>query len=215
MSREIRASAVLLDMDGTLVDSTAVVERLWSDWAVAHELRPSDVLQVVHGRQGHESMALLLPERPHDENIAENQLLLAQEVRQTGGVVAIAGAAQLLESLAGFPHALVTSATLELATVRMQTAGLAVPEVAVTAENVSASKPDPEGFLAAAALLEVPATECVVFEDSATGIAAARAAGMHVIGVGRSARAHGADWTVDDLSRIRVTAHESSVTITA
>ena len=202
---------MLLDMDGTLVDSTAVVERLWSAWAVAHDLPTHDVLNVIHGRQGHESMALLLPHRSSDENLADNRRLLAQEVRQTEGVVAIAGAAALLASLDGFPHALVTSATLELATVRMHAAGLSVPEVAVTAESVAASKPAPEGFLTAAGLLQAPVDECVVFEDSATGIGAARAAGMRVIGVGRSAHAHGADWTVDDLSHIRVTRDGSSV----
>lgn len=192
-------------MDGTLVDSTEVVERLWCAWAEGHDLDPAEVLKVVHGRQGQESMALLLPERPGHENVAENQLMLAREVEQTDGVVEIKGAADFLASLTDFPHALVTSATMELATARMRAAGLVMPAIAVTAEDVSASKPDPEGFLAAAALLGVPADECIAFEDSATGIAAARSAGMQVIGIGRSARAHGADWSVDDFTRIRTT----------
>jgi sugar-phosphatase len=60
VSIELHARAVLVDMDGTLVDSTAVIERVWSEWAGRHALDPAEVLKVVHGRQSHESMAILL-----------------------------------------------------------------------------------------------------------------------------------------------------------
>jgi sugar-phosphatase len=66
----------------------------------------------------------------------------------------------------------------------MGAAGLALPEVLVTAECVSASKPDPEGFLKGAAELGFDPERCVVFEDSQAGIAAGLAAGMRVVGVG-------------------------------
>jgi sugar-phosphatase len=207
----IRASAVLLDMDGTLVDSSAVVERVWTDWALANDLEPAGVLEVVHGRQGHESMAILLPNRAPEQNLADNRALLERETAELDGIVEITGAASLLRSLAGAPHALVTSATRPLATARMHASGLAIPRVAVTAENVSASKPDPEGFLVAAAALDVPAAECVVFEDSGAGIAAARAAGMRVVGVGTMAERHGPDWLVPDLSDVRVGIHEDGI----
>ncbi|MFJ9391802.1 HAD-IA family hydrolase [Nocardioides sp. NPDC101246] len=214
MSIRIRARAVLLDMDGTLVDSTAVVERIWSEWATDHDLASAEVLKVVHGRQGHESMALLLPDRPHRQNLAENQIMLERETAEVEGIVAIAGARALLESIARLPHALVTSAPRQLAWARMTTAGLTMPAVAVTAEDVSASKPDPEGFTAAAATLGVPARTCVAFEDSAAGITAARRAGMRVVGVGRTAAGHRADWTVPDLSGIQISADSLELTIT-
>ncbi|MCD5345654.1 HAD-IA family hydrolase [Agromyces sp. H3Y2-19a] len=214
MTTVIRASAVLLDMDGTLVDSTAVVERVWTDWAVEHGLDPADVLPVIHGRQAHASMAILLPARAVDENLADNRAMLERETTETEGVVAVAGAAGLLRALAGVPHALVTSATLALATARMAAAALPMPAIAVTAENVTESKPDPEGFLAAAAALGVAPHDCVVFEDSGAGITAAHRAGMRVVGVGQLAERHGADHLVADLSTVRVTVDGPTFTIT-
>jgi sugar-phosphatase len=96
----------------------------------------------------------------------------------------------------------------------MESAGLSVPALAVTAEEVSASKPDPAGFLAAAAALGIPADRCVAFEDSALGIAAARRAGMTVVGVGAAAREHMPDWTVPDLSRVRISGDAQGWNIT-
>ncbi|MET0297332.1 MAG: HAD-IA family hydrolase [Microbacterium sp.] len=214
MSVTIEASAVLLDMDGTLVDSSAVVERVWSDWAREHDLDPAEVIRVVHGRQGHESMAILLPERSPEQNQADNRDVLRRETDETDGVVEIAGAGEFLRALRGSRFALVTSATAELANARMGAAGLGVPQVAITAEDVSASKPDPEGFLAAAVALGVDPLACVAFEDSAAGVASARRAGMRVVGIGAAAVAHGADWTIADLSGVRVSVGEDRITLT-
>ncbi len=201
------ASAVLLDMDGTLVDSHAVVERLWTQWSLDHGVDPARTLSIIHGRQGQDSMALLLPDRPHEVNLAENAALLALETAQTDGVVAIPGAAALLAALAAadLPYALVTSATTELATARMRAAGLPLPPVVIAAADVSRSKPDPEGFLAGAAALGVDAARCIVVEDSANGIAAGLAAGMRVIGIGPHAAEAAPTWTVADARGIHVT----------
>lgn len=204
MTTTLHARAVLLDMDGTLVDSTAVVERLWLEWAQPHGLDPSVVLQTVHGRQGHQSMAIMLPERDHAINLVENQEMLARESGDVDGVVEIAGAAAFLAALSGLPHAIVTSANVPLMTARMQAAGLTVPALAITAESVTDSKPHPEGFLAAAAQLGVDPADCVVFEDSEAGVQAGLAAGMRVIGVGSHAAAHGAHHTVADLTQVAV-----------
>ncbi|MEZ7006116.1 HAD-IA family hydrolase [Streptomyces sp. AD55] len=204
----LTARALLLDMDGTLVNSDAAVERVWRRWAGRHGLDGEEVMKVVHGRQGYASMALLLPDRPMEQNHADNARMLAAETADTDGVVAIPGAEAFLASLAGLPHALVTSADAALAGARMAAAGLALPDVRVTAESVGASKPDPEGFLKGAAELGVAPADCVAFEDSAAGIAAARAAGMRVVGVGPRAGVHRPDVTVPDLTRVRVTPAE-------
>lgn len=198
--------AVLLDMDGTLVDSDAVVERVWRQWATRNRLEPDEVLTVVHGRQGHESMALLLPDRDTAVNLAENRAMLAAETADTEGVVSVPGAAALLDALdaLGVPHALVTSADEALAATRMDAAGLRMPTTRVTAEWVLHSKPDPEGFLLGAELLGVAPADCIVFEDSAAGIAAARAAGTTVIGVGDRAAASSPDHVVGDLRGIHI-----------
>ncbi|MFJ7147934.1 HAD-IA family hydrolase [Streptomyces sp. NPDC100445] len=200
----LTARALLLDMDGTLVDSHAVVERIWRRWAERHGLDGDEVMSVVHGRQGHASMAVLLPDRPHRQNLADNARMLAEETADTDGVTEVPGAGAFLAALRGLPHALVTSADLALATARMDAAGLPLPAVRVTAESVDASKPDPEGFLKGAAALGVDPADCVVFEDSGAGIAAGRSAGMRVVGVGAGAAAHGPDVVVRDLTQVAV-----------
>lgn len=208
------ARAALLDMDGTLVDSHAVVNRVWSDWADAHGLDRETVLSVIPGRQGHASMAILLPERPHEVNLAENERLQAREIADVDGIVEIRGAAAFLGALTGLPHALVTSADLALAGARMTASGLRMPPVAVTAEDVVHSKPNPEGFLTAAAALGVAPEDCVVFEDSAAGVAAGLAAGMRVVGVGAASAAAGPTWVVPDLTGVRVEASPGGMTFT-
>jgi sugar-phosphatase len=204
----LTARALLLDMDGTLVNSDAVVERIWRRWADRHGLDGDEVMKVVHGRQGHASMAVLLPDRPMEQNLADNARMLAEETADMDGVVAIPGAHEFLASLRGLPHALVTSADVPLSTARMAAAGLGLPGVRVTAESVGASKPDPEGFLKGAAELGVTPADCVVFEDSGAGIAAGKAAGMRVVGVGPRAGAHGPDIVVRDLTQVRVEARQ-------
>lgn len=209
----ITARAALLDMDGTLVDSTSVVERLWLEWATPHGLDRDTVLRTVHGRQGWQSMAILLPDRDAAANQKENAQMLARESRDVDGVIAILGAAELLRSLKGLPHAVVTSADVALMTARMGAAALTIPELRITAESVSRSKPDPEGFLLAASALGFDPAGCVVFEDSEAGIQAGLAAGMRVIGVGRIAAAHQPTYHVDDLTHVSITPNDDGFEI--
>lgn len=202
----LTARALLLDMDGTLVNSDAVVERCWRRWALRQGLDPEAALKVVHGRQGYATMAVLLPDRPMEQNHADNRVMLAEETADTDGVVPIGGADTFMDAIAALPHALVTSADRALAQARMTAAGLRMPELRVTAESVGASKPDPEGFLKGAAGLGFDPADCIVFEDSEAGIAAGRAAGMRVVGVGPRAAALSPDAHVEDLTRIQVEA---------
>lgn len=211
--QKLTAQALLLDMDGTLVDSDAAVYRVWEDWANRNGFDPATVFHLAHGRQGQETMAELLPNRPHEVNLAENEALLAAEHADVEGVIEIAGASEFLAALRDLPHALVTSADRLLMERRMGAAGLDAPTVRVTAEDVSASKPDPEGFLRAAKLLGVDPAACIVFEDSKAGIAAGRAAGMRVVGVGPRAAEHDPTIAVNDLTRVVVTKDPEGVAI--
>ncbi|MFE7315586.1 HAD-IA family hydrolase [Streptomyces sp. NPDC057555] len=200
------ARALLLDMDSTIVNSEAVVERCWRRWAVEQGLPAKDVLKVVHGRQGWATMAALLPDRPMEQNLADNRRMLEQETADVEGVVPVPGAPAFMAALAHLPHALVTSADIALAEARMGAARLPMPDVRITAESVSASKPDPEGFLKGAAELGFAPEDCLVFEDSEAGIEAGRAAGMGVVGVGDRAAQFGPTAHVRDLTQIRVEA---------
>jgi sugar-phosphatase len=194
----LTARAVLLDMDGTLVNSDAAIERTWRHWAARYGLDGAYVYGISHGRPGHETIAELLPGRPREQNLAEARELEAVEAADTDGVIPVPGASVFLAALAGMPHALVTSATEAMARARMSLVRLPLPPVIVTADQVSAGKPAPEGFLKAAAELGVDPADCVAFEDSAAGLAAARAAGTRVIGVGQRALAHQPELHVRD-----------------
>ena len=183
---EIEAAGFLFDMDGTLVDSTAVVEHVWTGFCRRHGLDPVELLAFAHGRQAVDTIARFLPQLTVDERAALAADLVAEELTRTDGIVEIPGAAAFLAQLAedGARIAVVTSAPRDLAATRMRAAGVPVPHVLVAAEDVERGKPDPQGYLLAAERLGVPIAECVVFEDAEAGLTAAVASGARVVVVG-------------------------------
>ncbi|MFB9746748.1 HAD-IA family hydrolase [Leifsonia shinshuensis] len=197
---EISASGFLFDMDGTLVDSHAVVEAVWSEFGRRHDLDPAEILAYAHGRQAADTVAHLLPDLPAERRAELVAGLVAEEVTRTDGIVEVPGAAALLAALAdaAVPVAIVTSAPRELAVARLRAAGVPVPGVLVAAEDVSRGKPDPQGYLLAAERLGVPIRSCVVFEDAEAGLAAAVASGARVVVEGGVSSA-----TTEGLERLR------------
>lgn len=179
----LTVDAVLFDMDGTLIDSSVVVERTWRAFASRHGLDPDKILATAHGRRTEETVARYLPEGI--DVVAETRRIVAEEVADTAGVVAVPGAAELLASLPRRRWAMVTSAGRALARRRMAAAGLPFPPVVITAEDVLAGKPAPDGYLAAADALGVPAIVTVIFEDAEAGLRAAVASGATTVVVGR------------------------------
>ncbi len=176
--------AIVFDMDGTLVDSTAVVERIWGDFAAEHELDVVELLAFAHGRQTHDTVTRFLPGLPEVEARTLTDGLQDVEAGTRDGTVEIPGAADFLGSLPGDRVALVTSANHELARSRMAEAGVPWPAVVLASEQVAVGKPAPDGYLLAAAMLGVEPGEVVVFEDAAAGLEAARASGASVVVVG-------------------------------
>ena len=178
----LRGKAVLFDMDGTLVDSTQVVERAWDSWAARHNIPLEDVLSFSHGRPTISTLEHFLPGRDHTAELEE---LAHFEETQTEGILAVAGAAQVLHALQAqnHPWAVVTSAWRKLAEIRIRAAGLPLPTVIVPIDEIRNGKPDPEGFLHAAAHLGVVPDECIVFEDTRPGIDAGLNGGMQVVGL--------------------------------
>ncbi|MEV6930497.1 HAD-IA family hydrolase [Dactylosporangium sp. NPDC051485] len=176
------AAALLFDMDGTLVDSTAVVERTWRRFADQHRLDLGRILAVSHGRRTEETVAEFAPAGV--DVAAEARRIVAHEVADTEGIVAVPGAAELLASLPTGGWALVTSAGRALAEARMAAAGLPVPSVVVSADDVTTGKPSPEGYLTAAGRLGVAPQQAVVFEDAEAGLLAACASGARTVVVG-------------------------------
>jgi mannitol-1-/sugar-/sorbitol-6-phosphatase len=173
-------SAILFDLDGVLVNSIDSVERQWRKFAERHRLDPQHVIHTAHGHRTVETVHILLP---HVDAAAEAAVVEQNEIEDTEGLVAIDGAADLLASLSKDRWAVVTSGTRALATRRLVTAGLPQPVHMVPADEVTRGKPDPEPYLKGARLIAFDPRDCVVFEDAPSGIRAAKAAGMRVIGV--------------------------------
>jgi sugar-phosphatase len=175
-------AAFLFDMDGTLLDSSAVVERVWLTWARQHGIDADALLSALHGVRAEDTIRKFAG--PTLDVARETEWILQAELSDVEGVVPLEGIGPLLERLEPDSWAVVTSATLALATVRMRAAKLPIPRVLITAEDVQRGKPDPQGFLLAASRLGVPIHQCLVFEDSPAGVAAAKAAGAQVAIVG-------------------------------
>ncbi len=177
---ELACSAILFDMDGTLVDSTECVIRQWRRWAERHGLDPRPILDVSHGRPTMETIQLIAP---HLATAEEIQAFDTAESEDREGITAVRGAASFVSRLPSDRWAVVTSASRRLARFRLELVGLPIPTVLVSADDVRRGKPDPEPYLLAARLLGRPAQSCLVIEDAPLGVDAARAAGMQVLGI--------------------------------
>lgn len=172
-------SAFLFDMDGTLLDSTASTERVWGNWARRHGLDVDAFLPTMHGKRGIDTIRAL--DLPSVDPIAEALEIEKGEIADVDGVVAISGAVAFLAALPADRWAIVTSAPIALAHRRLAAAGIPIPRVMVTAEDVRNGKPSPEGYLLGAARLGVEAGQCLVFEDVEAGVRAGESAGASVL----------------------------------
>ena len=177
---QIHCQAILFDLDGTLVDSTAAVVEQWAVWAARHSIPLESVLAISHGVPATETMRRLAP---HIDIAAEAAEHVRAEERNTSGVVAVGGARPLLSSLPPERWAIVTSCPRGLALARLRATGMPEPAHMVVAEDITKGKPDPEPYLKGAARLGVAPADCLVFEDAPAGIASARSAGMQVVGI--------------------------------
>jgi sugar-phosphatase len=174
----VRAEGLLIDLDGTLVDSTGPVTRAWAGFAARLGLDAATVMHHAQGRPSSETVADLAPP---DRRAEETAAIEQSELHDTDGVFALPGAQAVLRS--GRPVAIVTSCSAALAAARLGAAALPIPEELVSFDDVSRGKPDPEGFLLAAQRLGLPPGRCLVLEDAPAGIAAGRAAGARVLAV--------------------------------
>jgi sugar-phosphatase len=171
-------AAVLFDMDGTLVNSDAAVERAWMTWAAEYGVDGAEATRLAHGSPSEPTVRKMLPHLDEAALAVATARQLELQYDDLSDVVPAPGAFELLDVLAerGLPWAVVTSADLRLARARLGAAGI-TPPVLVTTDDIAAGKPDPAGYLRAAELLGVPASRCLVVEDADVGIAAGRAAG--------------------------------------
>lgn len=207
-------AALLFDIDGTLVDSTAVVERSWRGWASDRGIDADAVLRVCHGRRSADTVALFV--LPADQTAAVADLD-RRELEDFDGIVALPGSRQLLSRLPADRWAAVTSGSQRLMRARLQAAGLPTPEILVSGEDVANGKPAPDGYLRAAAALGWSIDRCLVIEDAPAGIDAARAAGAQVLAVTTThdpSRLATADAVIPDLTASTVEITDSGLVLT-
>ena len=176
----LSCQAILFDMDGVIVDSTICVEESWRRFANRHSIDEAYLLSVCHGRPAHLTIAQVAP---HLDEVELGRQICAEQARDDDNVVLVPGAKELLRSLPQSRWAVNTSATEYLAHKRFADLSLPKPSVFITADDVSAGKPSPEGYLKAAQGLGYGASDCIVFEDSPVGLAAAEAARMRAVAV--------------------------------
>lgn len=179
--------ALLFDMDGTVIDSDPIHARVFVAFLATRgiAITEADYVRRFHGRRNPEIFAELIPdEDPHALDAAKEaafRLELARtEIAPLPGLVALIEGARA----SGRGTALVTNACRENAEAVIERLGLAhLFDTVSLAEDAPRGKPDPAVYRAALATLEVAPGRALAFEDSPSGLAAARAAGLAAVGV--------------------------------
>lgn len=194
-------AAVLFDNDGTLVDSTPAVERSWLAWAREYDVDPALLGQ----HHGVPAAGIIASIAPHLDGRSALARITELEIGNTHDVVALPGAVEAVRVIGPEHCAVVTSATRELGIARLSAAGIPLPDVVVTFDDVERGKPHPDPFLLAAERLGVDPAECLVVEDAPSGLTAATAAGCATLALTSTtpAEALDADAVVASLASVQ------------
>jgi mannitol-1-/sugar-/sorbitol-6-phosphatase len=201
---KFRCAAILFDLDGVLVDSTASIDRQWRAWAREQGIDEQTVIAIAHGVR---SIEVIRAVAPHLDAQVEARTLEGREAADRDGVIVMPGAIDLVRAIPEDRWAVVTSGTRLLASARLKFGGIPAPKVIVAADDVVNGKPHPEPYLKGAELLGVNPAECLVIEDAPAGIRAARAGGMQVIALASTyptAALSEADWVISNLRQVKI-----------
>ena len=215
------AAGLLLDMDGTLVDSTPSVVRSWD--RLFEELGVEQRYEhSLHGMPARRILEMVLPHHTPEEREAAFRRVEQLEIEDAHTVTILPGTLRLLAELdvvsqqIGRPTwTVVTSATRELFQARWEATALPLPEGFVTIDQTERGKPDPDPYLLGAERLGISPADAVVIEDSPGGLRAARDAGARRIAVTTTQTAADLDQLADALTTslddLTVTAHDGHV----
>ncbi|GMM36260.1 2-deoxyglucose-6-phosphatase [Saccharomycopsis crataegensis] len=222
-SSTITTDIILFDLDGTLVESTASVEKTWEDYHEKYGIDLTDLYQKSHGARTIDTFTKYFPQLAIDGDMTAAAKLFDMSIVNDNGHLSkpIDGAVELMKSLNNSADglqkwAICTSGTPALAH-GWFTKVLPVeePKIFVTAVDVTQGKPHPEPYLKGAALLSAEHgltkeyERKIVFEDAPAGIKAGKAAGAIVVGILSSfdkpvLDEAGADYVVKDLTHVKV-----------
>ena len=188
-------SAIIFDLDGVIIDSNPAIIEFWNERAnkEGFELDDRMIREWVFGRRVTATIEGLFSHvsNARKKEIENSGYLFDQAMRPSG----ILGIKEFITGLTemNFSIGVATSSHHERMLQMLERVGVADSfTLFVTAHDVSKGKPDPEPYLKMAEKLNLPASECLVFEDANSGIQSAKAAGMEVIGIGN-------DLTKDEL----------------
>ncbi|MBF9036357.1 HAD-IA family hydrolase [Rhodobacterales bacterium HKCCE2091] len=201
--------ALLFDLDGTMLDSDPVHREIFAELLAPRgiEVDAAYYAEVIHGRLNADVFAELMPDHPDpvamgEEKEAEFRRRLPRPYPSMPG----AGDLVARADAEGWPKAVVTNAMRANAEAMLEAIGLRDRfEVIVSGEECPRAKPAPDPYLEAMRLLGVDPARAIAFEDSPAGLAAARAAGAHVVGIASSLspdtlRGHGAADVLKDFT---------------
>ncbi|MEE1649197.1 HAD-IA family hydrolase [Brachybacterium sp. J144] len=185
----LRAQALLLDMDGTLIDSGPSVERAW-DTLLAELGSDHRFGHAEHGRPARQILAEILPGLTAEELDRAHARIEELEIADVAGIRTLPGTERLLRELDAAAEQLgrptwtiVTSCTRPLFEARWARTGLPTPAGLVTADQVAHGKPDPEPYLLGAERVGADLAETIVLEDSVGGLRSGSAAGARTVAV--------------------------------
>jgi beta-phosphoglucomutase len=186
--RLTRDLALIFDLDGVIIDSMPFHQRAWQRYLEVTGIGSDDSLDFMHGQRNEEIVRGLLGPGADLETViahgAAKEKLYRDMLGERLGEHLVAGIAEWLEHVSGAPIALATNAERANVDFVLDGGGLRPYfEAIVDGSQVEQPKPAPDVYLRAAELLKIPARNCIVFEDSPVGVAAAVAAGMRVVGV--------------------------------
>ncbi|HXC46555.1 MAG TPA: HAD-IA family hydrolase [Solirubrobacteraceae bacterium] len=185
-------SAVLFDVDGTLLDTLPNLRRVWASWALRHDLDAELVWQTALVTRPLETFAKVSPTLDPARCLKALHEIEDDDARN-GDYTAYDGASELLSALRPDSWAIVTGNYAHRVRIRFDRLGLALPHVIVDADTVTRGKPHPEGYMLAARALGCSPEKCLALEDGESGLAAARNAGLTVWAVNANSDSPGVE----------------------
>ena len=184
-----KARALIFDMDGVIVDSNPLHRESWAEYNRRQGIETTEEMhQRMYGKRNDMIIRDFLGAHLTDQEVfahgAAKEALYREMLAPRLLETLVPGLQAFLERHADLPKAVATNAEPPNVEFVLREAGLArFFQVIVDGHQIPNPKPHPDVYLRAAGLLRVPTHECVVFEDSHGGVAAALAAGMRVIGI--------------------------------
>ena len=197
--------AIIFDLDGVIVDTRVVVEKVWFEWAVKNEKNWENVKNNIHGKRTVEIIRQFAPEL-NEESIVK--IIEDKQAEDIDNICVGEGALECLKIIKDCKWAVVTSNTRTAALDKIGNVQFTVPDVLITGDDVKNGKPSPEGYLMAASRLGVEPENCLVVEDSPAGVKAGKNADMFVVGVKTTHMGsflRNADIIVTSLNDLRIT----------